>query len=205
MVLSPVSTLKEVIMNKIATVSVRRNKRGPLAKKGPFIVSFEAGDKDVWQVAKEFADMALSEGNEWIFEEYFSGVSNTYLIADVSVGGKTVSIEVDSREAGYYKYWRDEAGHIFRRDKCHSSYGIDTIKKSLHDFEDGSAFVYNETCDGEFGKYVTPSQVIRGEVKPEFTDSTKRALGIPVEEKKHRFNYDGGDCGWGDGMSYPDD
>ena len=205
MVLSPVSTLKEVIMNKIATVSVRRNKRGPLAKKGPFIVSFEANGKDAWQVAKEFADMALSKGNEWIFDEYFSGVSNTYLIADVSVGDQTVSIEVDSREAGYYKYWRDEAGHIFRRDKCHSSYGIDTIKKSLHDFEDGSAFVYDETIDGEFGKYVTPSQVIRGKVKPEFTDSTKRALGLPVEEKKHCFNYDGGDCGWGDGMSYPDD
>ena len=53
--------------------------------------------------------------------------------------------------------------------------------------------------------YVSPSQVIHGEVKPEFTDSTKRALGLPVEEKKHCFNYDGGDDGWGDGMSYPDD
>ena len=191
-------------MNK-ASVSIRRNKRTALAKKGTFVVSFEAGDKDVWQVAKEFADMALSEGGKWIFDEYDPSGYNDYLIADVSVGGKTVSIEVNSREIYYYKYWRDEAGHCFRRDKCHSSYGIDAIKKSLHDFEDGSGFVYNETCDGEFGMYVAPSQVIHGEVKPEFTDSTKRALGLPVEEKKHRFNYDGGDEGWGDGMSYPDD
>lgn len=191
-------------MNK-ATVSIRRNKRTALAKKGPFVVSFEAGDKDVWQVAKEFADMALSEGGKWIFDEYDPSGYNDYLIADVSVGGKTVSIEVNSREASYYKYWRDEADHVFRRDKCHSSYGIDAIKKSLHDFEDGSGFVYDETCDGEFGLYVAPSQVIHGEVKPEFTDSTKRALGLPVEEKKHCFNYDGGDGGWGDGMSYPDD
>ena len=47
-------------MNKIATVSIRRNKRGSLAKKDPFVVSFEAGDKDVWKVANELADMALS-------------------------------------------------------------------------------------------------------------------------------------------------
>ena len=189
----------------IAIISVRRSKRGSLAKKDPFVVSFEAGDKDVWQVGKEFADMALSKGNEWIFNEYDPSGYNDHLIADVSVGDQTVSIEVDSREAGYYKYWRDEAGRIFRRDGRHSSYGIDVIKKSLHDFEDGSAFVYNETCDGEFGMYVAPSQVIRGEVKPEFTDSTKRALGIPVEKKNHSYDYDGGDCGWGDGMSYPDD
>lgn len=188
-------------MNNIATVAIRRNKRTALAKKDPFVVSFEAGDKDVWQVAKDFADMALSEGGKWVFDEYDPSGYNSYLIADVSVGGKTVIVEVNSREIDYYKYWRDEAGHVFRRDKCHSSYGIDVIKKSLHDFEDGSAFVY----DGEFGMYVAPSQVIRGEVKPEFTDSTKRALGLPVEEKKHRFNYDGGDDGWGDGMSYPDD
>ena len=189
----------------IATISVRRSKRGSLAKKGPFIVSFEAGDKDVWTVGKEFADMALSDGGSWLFAEYDPSGYGDYLIADVSVGGQAISIEVDAREAGYYKYWRDAAGHVFRRDKCHSSYGIDAIKKSLHDFEDGSAFVSDETIDGEFGKYVTPSQVIRGEVKPEFTDSTKRALGLPVEEKKHCFNYDGGDAGWGDGMSYPDD
>ena len=183
----------------IAIISVRRSKRGSLAKKDPFVVSFEAGDKDVWKVGKEFADMALSEGGKWIFDEYDPGYSN-YLIADVSVGGKAISIEVDAREAGYYKYWRD-GDHIFRRDRCHSSYGIDEIKKSLHDFEDGSAFVYDETIDGEFGKYVTQSQVIRGEVVPDFTDSTKRALGLPVEEKKHCFNYDGGDDGWGDGMA----
>lgn len=201
MVLLPISVIKEIIMNKIATVSIRHNKRGPLAGKKPFAVSFEANGKDAWQVAKEFADMALSEGGKWIFDEYDPSGYNDYLIADVSVGGKTVSIEVDSREAGYYKYWRDSAGHVFRRDKCHSSYGIDEIKKSLHDFEDGSAFVYDETIDGEFGKYVTQSQVIHGEVKPEFTDSTKRALGLPVEEKKHCFNYDGGDDGWGDGMA----
>lgn len=190
-------------MNK-ATVSIRRSKRTALAKKSPFVVSFEAGDKDVWRVAKEFADMALSEGGEWIFDAYDPSGYNNYLIADVSVGGQTVHIEVNSREVNYYKYWRDVNGHIFRRDKCHSSYGIDAIKKSLHDFEDGSAFVYDETIDGEFGMYVAPSQVIQGEVKPEFTDSTKRALGLPVEEKKHGFNYDG-DNGWGDGMSYPDD
>jgi len=191
-------------MNKnVITISVRRCKRGPLAKKKPFTVSFEANGKGVWDAAKEFADMALSEGGRWIFDRYNPG--SDYLEADVTVGDKTLSVEVDAREAGYYKYWRDEAGHIFRRGKQPSSYGIDEIKESLHDFEDGSAFVYNETCDGEFGKYVTQSQVIHGEVKPEFTDSTKRALGLPVEEKKHCFNYDGGDCGWGDGMSYPDD
>ena len=182
------------------TISVRRSKRTALAQKGPFIVSFEAGDKDVWNVSKEFADMALSEGGKWIFDEYDPSGYNRYLIADVSVGGKTISIEVDAREAEYYKYWRC-GGHIFRRNGCHSSYGIDEIEKSLHDFEDGSAFVYDETIDGEFGKYVAQSQVIRGEVKPEFTDSTKRALGLPVEEKKHCFFYDGGDAGWGDGMS----
>ena len=192
-------------MNKIATVSIRRSKRGSLAEKAPFVVNFEAGDKDVWQVAKEFADMALSEGGKWIFDAYDPSGYNNYLIADVSVGGKTVSIEINSREIDYYRYWRDVNGHVFRRDKCHSSYGIDAIKKSLHDFEDGSGFVYNETCDGEFGMYVAPSLVIHGEVKPEFTDSTKRALGLPVEEKKPCFNYDGGDGGWGDGMSYPDD
>lgn len=183
-----------------AVISVRRSKRGSLAKKNPLIVSFEAGDKDAWCVGKEFADMALSEGGRWIFDEYDPTGYNKYLIADVSVGGKTVSIEVDAREAEYYKYWRAD-GHIFRRNGCHSSYGIDEIKKSLHDFEDGSAFVYDETIDGKFGKYVAQSQVIRGEVKPEFTDSTKRALGLPVEEKKHCFFYDGGDAGWGDGMS----
>lgn len=192
-------------MNKIATISVRRSKRGSLAKKDPFVVSFEAGDKDVWIVAKEFADMALGEGGKWLFDEYDSSGYNNYLIADVSVGGETVSVEVNSSEVDYYKYWRDEAGHVFRRDKCHSSYGIDAIKKSLHDFEDGSAFVVNETSDEEFGMYVAPSQVIREAVKPEFTDSTKRALGIPVEKKNHSYDYDGGDCGWGDGMSYPDD